>query len=175
MAGGITIRRVRPDEWERLRALRLAALADAPAAFGSTLAEEAAFPEPVWQERAVSGSSGVHRVTLVAEAEDQWLGLVTGDRRPVGSGGTDAWVIGMWSHPDARGRGVARALLSGVATWARERGADALHLHVTETNEPAIRLYQRLGFRPPEARALEHTPPLRENHMVCALEDFCTD
>src|SRR4029077_7858571 len=44
------IRRIRPDEG--LRALRLHALADAPEAFGLTLAREEAFPEEVWHERA---------------------------------------------------------------------------------------------------------------------------
>ena len=72
------VRRVRPDEGLRLRALRLRALADAPSAFGSTLAREEAFPDDVWQERATSGAAGEDRVTYVAEDGDRWVGMATG-------------------------------------------------------------------------------------------------
>ena len=43
----VTIRRVRADEAMALKAVRLAALADAPTAFGSTYADEARRPERV--------------------------------------------------------------------------------------------------------------------------------
>ena len=45
MQAEITVRRVRAEEWERLRATRLRALADAPMAFGSTLADEQTRPD----------------------------------------------------------------------------------------------------------------------------------
>jgi hypothetical protein len=53
------IRRIRADEGPRLRALRLRALAEAPMAFGSTLAHEQGFPDDIWRERAVGASTGV--------------------------------------------------------------------------------------------------------------------
>src|SRR5262249_1122094 len=72
------VRRIQPEESLRLRALRLRALADAPLAFGSTLAREQAFADEVWRERAKDGATGRDRVTYVAEDGGQWVGMVTG-------------------------------------------------------------------------------------------------
>lgn len=47
--------------------------------------------------------------------------------------------------PQARGRGVGKALLDAVATRARHLGACRVTLEVLETN-PARRLYEREGF-----------------------------
>ena len=74
----LQVRQIRPEEGLRLRALRLRALADAPMAFGSTLAREEAFPEDVWHERTAGGASGADRVTFIAERDGQWVGLATG-------------------------------------------------------------------------------------------------
>jgi ribosomal protein S18 acetylase RimI-like enzyme len=48
-------------------------------------------------------------------------------------------------RPDARGRGVGTALLEALIAQAREAGVHALSLSVEEEN-PATRLYERLGF-----------------------------
>ena len=48
--------------------------------------------------------------------------------------------------PEARGTGVADALVDGVLRAADEAGARALVCCVMSTNEPAHRVYRRLGF-----------------------------
>ena len=48
--------------------------------------------------------------------------------------------------PEARGRGVARALLAAVEARARARGCCKLTLEVLEANRPARALYARVGF-----------------------------
>ena len=160
------VRRVRPDEGLRLRALRLRALADAPSAFGSTLAREEAFAESVWQERAARGAAGEDRVTYVAEDGDRWVGMATG-RVP---DGPRLDLVGMFVEPVARGRGVGTALLDAVASWARGRGAAHLRLWVTSTNGPALRLYQRCGFcLTGKTKPLDHTPSVSECEMVREL------
>jgi len=74
----LKIRQTRPHEGLRLRALRLHALADAPTAFGSTLAREEAFPEHVWHERAANGAAGGDNVTFIAEQDERWVGMAIG-------------------------------------------------------------------------------------------------
>jgi predicted GNAT family acetyltransferase len=55
-------------------------------------------------------------------------------------------VSGVCTHPDARGRGLARVLSAVVAARIVERG-ETPYLHAYASNTPAIRLYESLGFR----------------------------
>lgn len=55
-------------------------------------------------------------------------------------------VSGVCTHPDFRGRGLAGRLSRHVAAAIGERG-DTAFLHAWQTNTPAIRLYEGLGFR----------------------------
>lgn len=48
--------------------------------------------------------------------------------------------------PEARGHGVATALLREAAKRAKEDGAQTLHLHTSDMMASAVRLYERLGF-----------------------------
>lgn len=50
--------------------------------------------------------------------------------------------------PHAEGRGVARALMDAVETWARDAGYGHVTLNVFDTNVRARGLYDRLGYRP---------------------------
>lgn len=50
-------------------------------------------------------------------------------------------------HPDLRAHGLARQLLQRVIAYAHdELHLAALDLHVWEGNQPAVRLYEALGF-----------------------------
>lgn len=54
-------------------------------------------------------------------------------------------VSGVCTHPDFRGRGLARRLSALVAAQAQQRGEQPF-LHAWTTNLAAIRLYEGLGF-----------------------------
>lgn len=47
----------------------------------------------------------------------------------------------------ARGRGLGAALLQAAEREARARGCDTMRLEVRTDNAPAIRLYERRGYR----------------------------
>ena len=164
----VKIRRIRGDEGLALRALRLHALADAPTAFGSTLAREEEFPESVWYERAAGGASGTDRVTFIAERDARWIGLATGLASDPDAHGPV--LVGMFVDPAERRHHVGWALVEAVIGWARSRGDSQLSLWVTATNTPAIALYERCGFRATgESRPVGHTPSLTEIRMMRAL------
>jgi len=54
-------------------------------------------------------------------------------------------VSGVCTHPDFRGRGLARRLSAAVLVDIEARG-DQAFLHAWKTNRPAIALYESLGF-----------------------------
>jgi ribosomal protein S18 acetylase RimI-like enzyme len=49
-------------------------------------------------------------------------------------------------HPDARGRGIGRLLMTGCESRAREAGRTTVSLHTTERMLAAQRMYQALGY-----------------------------
>jgi ribosomal protein S18 acetylase RimI-like enzyme len=51
-------------------------------------------------------------------------------------------------HDRARGRGVGTALLSAMRDRLVERGIDVWSVGVVSRNVEAVRLYERVGFRP---------------------------
>jgi ribosomal protein S18 acetylase RimI-like enzyme len=62
-------------------------------------------------------------------------------------GGSHVANCGYMTHIAARGRGVARAMCEHSLAHARERGFHAMQFNlVVSTNEPAICLWQSLGF-----------------------------
>lgn len=45
-----------------------------------------------------------------------------------------------------RRRGLATTVMAALGSWGRERGARSCLLQVVESNDPALALYERLGF-----------------------------
>jgi ribosomal protein S18 acetylase RimI-like enzyme len=169
----IVIREVTADDWALMRDVRLSALADAPDAFGSTYAREAVFTEEQWRGRISERS-----ITFFAREEPPGrasLDQLPDDAGPVGLSGVyvengAANLVSMWVRPSARGLGAGRHLVEAAAAWARERDFNSLFLWVTESNEPARRLYERCGFTPTgERQPLPSNPALQEIAMSRAL------
>jgi GNAT superfamily N-acetyltransferase len=161
------IRRIHADEGPRLRVLRLRALAEAPTAFGSTLAREQDFPDDVWRERAIGASIGCERATFITECDGRWIGLASGLAHQDDPNNPGCFLVGMFVDSTARRAGVGTALVEAVLAWARACGSAHLSLWVTSGNDPAVALYRRCGFQPTGAtRPLPHTPTLAECEMI---------
>lgn len=60
--------------------------------------------------------------------------------------------------PTARGRGIGRVLMEHLMASAREQGATQMILEVRADNEPAIALYQGLGFEVISSRRDYYAP-----------------
>jgi GNAT superfamily N-acetyltransferase len=140
----ITVRRLTPHEWPAYRALRLRSLADAPHAFGSSLAAEEAWAHELWMARLTAAAVSGRDCPLVAEAGGAMLGLVWAKCDADDTGIVN--LFQMWVAPEARGHGVASALVDQSVAWARSIGARLVQLGVVCSNQAAIQLYLRKGF-----------------------------
>ncbi len=155
---GTVIHRAGPDEWAAYRAIRLAALRDAPEAYTATAAQEELFDETQWRWRIGAAHS------LVAWRDGTPIGCVTG----LPDAGAHQWtVVAMWVAPGARGTGVGAALLDALADAARADGMESLHLWVVVGNTAALTLYERCGYRATGERA---TLPDGRNEIALRLD-----
>lgn len=136
----IVVRGLGVDDWAQWRVLRLAALTDAPQAFGSKLADwhGEKDSEQRWRGRLDDVS-----LNLAADLDGRPAGMVSGTL-PEPDGTVE--LISMWVAPFARGRGVGDALVGAVVRWAKERGASRIALCVRARNHHAMALYRRHGF-----------------------------
>ena len=153
----VLVRATTITDWQALREIRLQALLDAPEAFASTHAGEAALGEDEWRQRASRDGSFLAFLPEVCPA-----GLGGGYLAEPGV----VELIAMFVRPQARGRGVGEAIIEAVAGWARQQSASTVHLWVTETNSSARLLYERCGFTlTAERQPLPSNPALGEIGM----------
>ena len=129
-----------PDEWWRLREIRLASLLESPEAFGSSYEREIAFTEREWRELFNLNSY------LVASIDGKDIAMMFLERLR-GDFGATCWVGGCWSNPQYRGIGALRSMFDYVDSVKDQRGWQIQGLGVFIVNESAIAAYERLGFK----------------------------
>ncbi|SCG57452.1 GNAT family N-acetyltransferase [Micromonospora coxensis] len=159
-----TVRRVRPADAARMRALRLEMLADSPLAFLETVAQAAARPHADYAARIAHVSQGCQTAQFVADPGGRLVGHAGGTVSPDEPGLTVVYAV--YVTPAWRGRGLLGALIDGVAAWSRSCGRPELMLEVVVGNDRAYRAYQRLGFTDTGVRVPHPTvPAMRELQM----------
>jgi ribosomal protein S18 acetylase RimI-like enzyme len=120
----------------------LAALPDAPYAFGSRLEDwqGEGDREERWRARLdIRGSRN-----LLATIDQKPAGIASGIVGPLRD---KVELISMWVSPDVRGQGVGDQLVRAVEQFARQVPVGTLQLAVAPGNEPAIALYRRHGLQ----------------------------
>ena len=80
-------------------------------------------------------------LSLVAESEGRVAGHLIGRHTQDGDG-----EVGLIVGSGFRRQGLGEALMNASVAWARLAGITKLTLSVFSDNEPAIALYQKLGF-----------------------------
>jgi ribosomal protein S18 acetylase RimI-like enzyme len=85
-----------------------------------------------------------HFTTLVWEIDQKFVALVTVSQQ--GGDKTRWYIANVATHPDYRGRGLARKLVIAGLDHIRARGGQRVLLDVRSDNPPAYNLYKNLGF-----------------------------
>jgi len=94
-----------------------------------------------------------HGIMLIAEDEGKPVGWAFAhDEKAeifvVEPERTHGFLAELYVLPQARGKGLGRALIAGCETWARERGHRLLTVGVLARNPMAIRAYEGAGYAP---------------------------
>jgi len=161
MPSSVVLAILKPEDWSLYRQLRLAALAESPNAFGSTLELEQSRTAEEWSRRLSAAASSGGDLPLLALVENIVSGLAWAKRDS--SSPSVVNLFQMWVAPERRGAGVGSALLRESIAWAKRLGAESMCLGVTCGDSPAMRLYSRAGFVPFGA-----TEPLRPGSALLA-------
>ena len=132
---------LRASDIATLRELRIEALAESPAAFGSTLERELARTDDDWRRWIAAGA------VCVGEEDREVCGLVATRRSDDDPATTE--LLSMWVAPGRRGEGLGAGLVAWVVDWAHAHGARRVSLCVFADNAPARALYRRCGFVEP--------------------------
>jgi len=137
MNNGVVVELITPNEWQRLRTIRLKALTESGHAFGGTLEAESAEDEATWRLKFEKNDFLIASVDG-ADAGMLYIEVLKGDF------GATCWIGGCWSDPQFRGKGLMRAMF----TYIDEQDKDwkVQGLGVWTDNYNAIAAYEKLGF-----------------------------
>jgi RimJ/RimL family protein N-acetyltransferase len=136
-----SIRRLTRKDFDAYRAIRLEALTNHPEAYGSSAESFAARPaqelEDFLSVRALFG---------VQTEAGELAGIVLYDRDSGERESHRGWLLQVYVKPALRGTGCSLALLETAIAHASSEVLQ-LHLMVGTHNLPAIRLYEKAGFK----------------------------
>ncbi len=139
--GSDGLRRLGPGDWRVFRTIRLEMLQEAPEFFGSTHAE--------WAEKTPDQiMAWLENIHLFAQVSGgRALATAGWYRKPGAVQAHRAGVIAVYTTPEARGRGLASALLSALEDDARANNITQLELSVGDNNPAARAAYAASGYK----------------------------
>lgn len=137
----VEVRPIRADQWQLLKAVRCAALEEAPYAFSSTLEDTLERSDDDWAQMAEQSVRDPTRITFFAFEDDVPCGMSA-----CALDGDEVEMFGVWVDPAYRGQGVGQALIEFARAWAESHGAARLQAGVFEDNGRAIAFYSSAGF-----------------------------
>jgi GNAT superfamily N-acetyltransferase len=164
----VNVRRIRVEDTDAFREVRLRALVADPDAFASSYEDEVNRPTETWETWAALSSTGPDQVMYLVDVDGDPVGLAGAFR--LEDNPRRMHLISMWVDPAHRRGGIGRALTDAIVAWARRSDADDVVLWVVGTNEGARRLYEEAGFAATgKSMPLPSNPELIEHEFVRPL------
>ena len=143
----VAIRQLGAGDLAAYKALRDDMLEAHPEAFSSDATEERMKEPADYLHRLGLDRREPGQFVLGAWHGERLIGAIGCERDRRRKGRHIGHIVGMMVRPEARGRGIARALLEGlIGECRRIGGIEMLTLTVTAGNTPAVRLYESSGF-----------------------------
>jgi GNAT superfamily N-acetyltransferase len=149
MSQSVQVEIIGPDQWMRVRDIRLRSLQANPEAFGGTFEKESIEDELTWREKFIKNDFLIASING-HDAAIMYIEVLDGDF------GATCWIGGCWSEPDYRSKGLFSAMMEFVDS--QDRGWEVQGLGVWTDNYSAIAAYEKLGF----VKMGEDTPSSRQ-------------
>ena len=127
--------------------------------------EEICFGSAAWSERSVASEMTNELSLWLVAVEDGRLAGYVGSQTVIDE--TDMMNVAV--HPDFRRRGIGEKLILDLVEALKEKGSRSLTLEVRASNEAAIGLYEKLGFRQAGRRKNYYRNP-REDALILRKE-----
>lgn len=164
--GKVIIRQSILADAAKFRELRLGALQDSPTAF--SMDHEKASNQSIKHWEDLLRMDDQESTIFFAEHDGQLVGMtgIARGRSPKTRHSADVW--GVYVAAQWRGLHIAEELVRCSLAWAKARNVVIARLGVTTINKPAIRCYERCGFKiyATESRALFHEGKYYDFHMM---------
>jgi RimJ/RimL family protein N-acetyltransferase len=139
-----TIRRIQAGEVDLYKQIRLAALKEAPYAFGSTYDSALERSAESWRAQVESSALGSDRATFIAFSDNVPIGIAALYRDK--ENGDTGELLQVWVSPEFRGTGAIWDLMDEIFQWASENNFGKVIAGVTKENTRALKFYAKYGF-----------------------------
>ena len=126
-------------EWQVLRDMRLNALRESPLSFLAKYDQEEKYSPERWQAEFDRGD------WIVGELDGERVSL-TGVTRESGAPADERYLEYVWVAPEFRKQRIAFDMLTDIIGELKDSGVQTVFLWILDGNDPARKLYKRLGF-----------------------------